>query len=70
MGCTDQYVMNQRGEADHRLLCELFAAAYGPDPEAARAALDSLKRIYRLRLPLVEARLNGHVATCPDGRDA
>lgn len=70
MGCTDRHFMNQRGQADHRLRCELFAAAYGTDPEAARAALESLRRIYRLRLPLVEARLNGHGVPCPDGRDA
>lgn len=58
MGCTDRYVMNQRGQDDHRLRCELLAAAYGCDPVAARAALASLRRIYRLRLPLVEARLS------------
>lgn len=67
MGCTDRHFMNQRGQEDHRLRCKLFAAAYGEDCEAALAALGSLRRIYRLRLPLVEARLgitahdlNGH----------
>lgn len=57
MGDTDRYVMNQRGREDHELRCELLAAANGEDREAARTALDSLLRIYRLRLPLAEARL-------------
>lgn len=57
MGDTDRYVMNQRGKADQALRCELLAAAIGDDREAAISALDSLRRIYRLRLPLVEARL-------------
>lgn len=57
MGCTDQYFMNWRGQADHRLQCELLAAAQGDDRESALAALDSLRRIYHLRLPLQEARL-------------
>lgn len=60
MGCEDRYFMNQRGRADHTLRCELLAAAQGEDREAAIAALASLQRIYRLRLPLAEARLGLH----------
>ena len=44
--------------ADQALREQLFADAYGREPVTARAALDSLRRIYRLRLPLVEVRLN------------
>ncbi|GEM_PF-6870675 len=50
---------SKEGRADRALRTQLFAAAHGRDPVAARAALDSLRRLYRLRLPLVEARLNG-----------
>lgn len=50
---------SREARADCGLRAQLFTDAHGPDHEAARAALDSLRRIYRLRLPLVEARLNG-----------
>jgi len=55
----------RRHRDDAALRQRLFADAHGPDPAAARAALDTLARLYYgLRLPLVEARLysqEGHV---------
>jgi hypothetical protein len=45
---------------DEAIRRDLFVAANGPDPEAARAALDNLRRLYSVRLPLVEARLHGN----------
>ena len=67
MGYTDRYVANRGGAADHALRCELLAAAQGEDREAAMAALESLRRVYHLRLPLVEARLgmDGEIAALP-----
>lgn len=49
--------LSKETRADQALRVQLFAGVYGDDPVAARAALDSLRRLYRLRLPLVETRL-------------
>lgn len=54
---ANRHFLERRGQADHTLRVELFAAAQGEDREAAIAALGSLRRIYRLRLPFQEARL-------------
>jgi hypothetical protein len=59
MGSTERFNGKDLA-ADMQTRKALFASAHGPDPTAARAALDSLRRLYRLRLPLVEARLNGN----------
>lgn len=49
-----------RHRNDAALRKRLFAEAHGDDPAQARAALETLARLYYgLRLPLVEARLNG-----------
>lgn len=49
--------IERRGRADHQLRGELLVAAHGENRATALTALNSLRRIYHLRLPLVEARL-------------
>ncbi|MBI2882866.1 MAG: hypothetical protein HYY11_03000 [Candidatus Methylomirabilis oxyfera] len=53
------YEETREHRADVQIRRQLLAAAHGDDREAAIAAPHSLRRLYRLRLPLVEARLNG-----------
>lgn len=54
---ASRYFLGRWWHSDQGLRKKLLASAHGEGREAAIAALDSLRRIYHLRLPLVEARL-------------